>query len=164
MASTAVRYPARLARRQPVELPRLPAPSLHEAPALEVLGGAAIVERRRGAPASLGFIDAEVREGEQGAGQRERHLPHVVRPLPAQHLPGFFRLEPVAHGTPQGRLHAREDTGRGAVVGVADEPAQAAEVAGMSKVAHEGAPPHLDVCLLYTSDAADDLLCVDLGG
>src|SRR5680860_1893675 len=34
-----------------------------------------------------------------------------------------------------------------------------------------GAPPHLAVtmerleaCLLYTSDAADDLLCVDLGG
>src|SRR5659263_139446 len=23
---------------------------------------------------------------------------------------------------------------------------------------------HLDSCLLYTSDAADDLLCVDLGG
>src|SRR5450756_3114927 len=23
---------------------------------------------------------------------------------------------------------------------------------------------HLDICLLYTSDAADDLLCVDLGG
>src|SRR5450756_1798695 len=23
---------------------------------------------------------------------------------------------------------------------------------------------HFDVCLLYTSDAADDLLCVDLGG
>src|SRR5680860_1358531 len=24
--------------------------------------------------------------------------------------------------------------------------------------------PHPDPCLLYTSDAADDLLCVDLGG
>ena len=24
--------------------------------------------------------------------------------------------------------------------------------------------PCLDLCLLYTSDAADDLLCVDLGG
>ena len=23
---------------------------------------------------------------------------------------------------------------------------------------------YLDICLLYTSDAADDLLCVDLGG
>eukprot|EP00657_Telonema_sp_P-1_P006046 TRINITY_DN24010_c0_g1_i1.p1 TRINITY_DN24010_c0_g1~~TRINITY_DN24010_c0_g1_i1.p1 ORF type:complete len:105 (-),score=28.03 TRINITY_DN24010_c0_g1_i1:5-319(-) len=23
---------------------------------------------------------------------------------------------------------------------------------------------HMDLCLLYTSDAADDLLCVDLGG
>ena len=25
-------------------------------------------------------------------------------------------------------------------------------------------PAHQPVCLLYTSDAADDLLCVDLGG
>ena len=25
-------------------------------------------------------------------------------------------------------------------------------------------PPASDTCLLYTSDAADDLLCVDLGG
>src|SRR5680860_1340258 len=25
-------------------------------------------------------------------------------------------------------------------------------------------PPHRSSCLLYTSDAADDLLCVDLGG
>ena len=24
--------------------------------------------------------------------------------------------------------------------------------------------PHFKTCLLYTSDAADDLLCVDLGG
>ena len=23
---------------------------------------------------------------------------------------------------------------------------------------------HMNICLLYTSDAADDLLCVDLGG
>ena len=27
-----------------------------------------------------------------------------------------------------------------------------------------GEPRHLHPCLLYTSDAADDLLCVDLGG
>ena len=25
-------------------------------------------------------------------------------------------------------------------------------------------PGHINICLLYTSDAADDLLCVDLGG
>ena len=25
-------------------------------------------------------------------------------------------------------------------------------------------PPRAKICLLYTSDAADDLLCVDLGG
>ena len=30
--------------------------------------------------------------------------------------------------------------------------------------AKEGAPDSLKYCLLYTSDAADDLLCVDLGG
>ena len=28
----------------------------------------------------------------------------------------------------------------------------------------EGIPPTSTTCLLYTSDAADDLLCVDLGG
>ena len=31
----------------------------------------------------------------------------------------------------------------------------------------KGPPPHIsrqETCLLYTSDAADDLLCVDLGG
>ena len=28
----------------------------------------------------------------------------------------------------------------------------------------EDAVIHLKICLLYTSDAADDLLCVDLGG
>src|SRR5450756_1581480 len=27
-----------------------------------------------------------------------------------------------------------------------------------------GVKPHIGFCLLYTSDAADDLLCVDLGG
>src|SRR5450756_2792762 len=34
------------------------------------------------------------------------------------------------------------------------------------KAFHPGKPPFplLHVCLLYTSDAADDLLCVDLGG
>ena len=30
--------------------------------------------------------------------------------------------------------------------------------------AKDGLPWGDDICLLYTSDAADDLLCVDLGG
>ena len=38
-------------------------------------------------------------------------------------------------------------------------PAQSAE-----RVAAELAPLVTEVCLLYTSDAADDLPCVDLGG
>ena len=28
----------------------------------------------------------------------------------------------------------------------------------------DGEPPSFEACLLYTSDAADDLPCVDLGG
>ena len=33
-----------------------------------------------------------------------------------------------------------------------------------NRLAKHGRPVHVVVCLLYTSDAADDLLCVDLGG
>ena len=36
----------------------------------------------------------------------------------------------------------------------------------IKKLAYSFDPAHADdlICLLYTSDAADDLLCVDLGG
>ena len=37
-------------------------------------------------------------------------------------------------------------------------------LAGRSDVQHVYYPGLPDHCLLYTSDAADDLLCVDLGG
>src|SRR5680860_159782 len=45
------------------------------------------------------------------------------------------------------------------MVAPGDEMAQADY--GVARSAHEVMP---DPCLLYTSDAADDLLCVDLGG
>ena len=38
------------------------------------------------------------------------------------------------------------------------EPTQVQEVVGVQVAEDDG------ICLLYTSDAADDLLCVDLGG
>ena len=40
----------------------------------------------------------------------------------------------------------------------------AISVAVPSSHRHRRRKEHLQACLLYTSDAADDLLCVDLGG
>src|SRR5450756_2799838 len=48
-------------------------------------------------------------------------------------------------------------------VGVKCDVSKSAEVKAMvNTTLHEFG--HIDICLLYTSDAADDLLCVDLGG
>ena len=43
------------------------------------------------------------------------------------------------------------------------DPGQPGNASG-ADLRHTGGGRQLRVCLLYTSDAADDLLCVDLGG
>ena len=44
------------------------------------------------------------------------------------------------------------------------EPSTAAPVSGEVDESEVTFSHHMQICLLYTSDAADDLLCVDLGG
>src|SRR5450756_568734 len=73
------------------------------------------------------------------AGSRQRLLRNATRPAAATTTPRDF-------GCTHARiLHSRNE-----------------RCAGQSVVPGEGARPR--TCLLYTSDAADDLLCVDLGG
>src|SRR5450756_853612 len=57
-----------------------------------------------------------------------------------------------------GRVHAR------IILYLSCRQALAAEVRKRRHECTENLNPHVMVCLLYTSDAADDLLCVDLGG
>src|SRR5659263_787160 len=66
-------------------------------------------------------------------------------------------------------LHARDHAERVIVVddGSSDRTAEIAGLAGAEVIRHTknmGKGVALKTCLLYTSDAADDLLCVDLGG
>src|SRR5680860_1115493 len=87
------------------------------------------------------------------------HLPHELREggggLPAQLLPGLG-------GVAQEGLHL----GGAEVAGVDAHQGGAGFQGAVSRhgpIAVTG-PGEGRVCLLYTSDAADDLLCVDLGG
>mgnify|MGYP002682757312 CR=1 FL=1 len=77
----------------------------------------------------------------------------------------FFQAEDGIRDAQESRglgdVYKRQDVGinrvDGRVVGDVD-------FDGVSQVAGYITPVPGGVCLLYTSDAADDLLCVDLGG
>ena len=137
-------------------------PALHVAPALEVLGGAAVGERRLRAPPPLRLVHADVGERQQHAGDRERHLAHVGGPVPLEHVPRLLDLEPVADREPERRVHRREHAAHAPLEGVADEPAAARQVARVLEVLEKGPSPDLDV-EHQGRGPAGDLLAHDAG-
>src|SRR5450756_1248500 len=79
----------------------------------------------------------------------------------------FFAAHEAAHGEPPAPQYFLSGPGPGDQVAL---PAEVYEIlrkvvgAMRAGLAVSIAPQSQKLCLLYTSDAADDLLCVDLGG
>src|SRR5450756_1847358 len=71
-----------------------------------------------------------------------------------------MRRKPAETGTPTART--RPETGVAFLA--RPEAGEAAVLARPERAVSDPAWPLSPRCLLYTSDAADDLLCVDLGG